>query len=673
MEKVTAPMMATSYYTNDVPKRFQNSVMDEEDQKLVTRFWVDWISMNNNRALHEWEWKRKERQFRARIGSEAQQDIKSQMKAQMIEQFNSTNSDIKLQVDRNILEQFMGENGFKFPYKIIPEGKEADSTALETSKYVLDYFADKENVLDEIIDFRWDTGVYGTGFLYSGIWITQNIHNEPIEWDGFGTKWEQEKTTQYHIGIKNWNIWDVWCDERAKKWRDVRRVIMREKMDIDEFLSSFLNRPWFKYIESVQPIYRDTFSTEEVNKDNASVSWPARNVYLFHSYNETTGEYIIYANRQYVIYKGFNIYKNAKIPLESCQMYKSNFSIYGNGVGDKTQSFLAYMNTVFGLLLDKTYNASNPPLVVGNNGTLEWEIFTWGGDIPILNFNGDVKNIQQLQFDSSIDWHVAVIDKQMDQIIQNTGINTGEYNKPLSGINPFVAGIQEQAKKAKLALTSAMFDIAIAKALTKMLNNLTRFGAELYATKLERIVDGTALEDVRYMDIQIKGKEAKKKWKKGFRFKEAPWIFSYIPFTPDLLKSKEGKAIDMAVRIVTPWNETSLEALKKTEFNEFVKNLQLFPAMYPGEPLPVEMKELYEMMCETYGYDMDALSMMTESDKMREESVSLIEGIRGINPENIANDLAQAGQGLAEEISGWSPTPQVLWMPQVEQSKKNMN
>jgi hypothetical protein len=74
--------------------------------------------------------------------------------------------------------------------------------------------------------------------------------------------------------------------------------------------------------------------------------------------------------------------------------------------------------------------------------------------------------------------------------------------------------------------------------------------------------------------------------------------------------------------------------------------------MYPGEPLPVEMKELYEMMCETYGYDMDALSMMTESDKMREESVSLIEGIRGINPENIANDLAQAGQGLAEEISG---------------------
>jgi hypothetical protein len=52
-------------------------------------------------------------------------------------------------------------------------------------------------------------------------------------------------------------------------------------------------------------------------------------------------------------------------------MYKSNFSIYGNGVGDKTQSFLAYMNTVFGLMLDKTYNASNPPLVVGNNGTLE--------------------------------------------------------------------------------------------------------------------------------------------------------------------------------------------------------------------------------------------------------------------------------------------------------------
>lgn len=359
--------METTYYdTTYVPKRFQNAVISQEDQKLVTRFWINWIQMNNTRALHEGQWKRNERQFRARVGKAAQSDMKAQMKAQMLQEM-STNADIKLQTDRNILEQFMGENGFRFPYKIVPEGKEADSTALEMARYTLDYFTNKENTLDEIIDFRWDTGVYGTGFLFSGIWLTQNIHNKPIDGDIYAQKWEQTKTTQYHIGIKNWNIWDIWCDNRAKKWADVRRVIAREKLDIEEFRNRYMNRPGFKYIENVQPVYVDTFSPEEVNKDNSSVSGPARNVYLFHEYDETTGEYIIYANRQFPIYVGYNINKNSKNPWESCQMYKNNFSIYGDAVGDKTQSFLAYMNTIFGLMLDKTYNSSNPPLVVGNN------------------------------------------------------------------------------------------------------------------------------------------------------------------------------------------------------------------------------------------------------------------------------------------------------------------
>ena len=509
---VETTKMNQSYYDNEaVPKRFQASdIMDEADQKIMNQFWIEWIAMHNARGPHEGEWKRKERQFRAKIGLEAQNEMKSQMKAQLLEQVNSTSADIKLQTDRNILEQHMGENGFTFPFKIEPEGKETDSTALEIAKYCMDHFLRVEDVVSEIIDFRWDMGVYGTGFLYDGIWITQNVNNTPTEGDIYAQTWEQTKTTQYHIGLKNWNIWDIWFDERAKRSKDIRRAIFREKIDIDEFRSKYLGRPGFKYIESVQPQYRDSFSTEEVNKDNQSVSGPARNVYMFHCYDETTGEYKIIANRSLVIYKGFNIYKDSKIPMEICQMYKNNFSIYGGAVGDKTQSFLAYMNTIFGLMLDKTYNSSNPPLVVGNNGTLEGEIYTGGGDIPILNFNGDVKNISQLQFDSRIDGHSMALDKQQDQIIQNTGINPGEYNKSLTGINPFVAGIQEQAKKAKLALTGAMFDIAVGKALTKMLNNLCRFGAELYSTPLEKFVDGAALQDVQYTDIKVEGKQSTK-------------------------------------------------------------------------------------------------------------------------------------------------------------------
>lgn len=261
-----------------------------------------------------------------------------------------------------------------------------------------------------------------------------------------------------------------------------------------------------------------------------------------------------------------------------------------------------------------------------------------------------MKNIQQLQFDSRIDGHSMALDKQQDQIIQNTGINPGEYNKSLTGINPFVAGIQEQAKKAKLALTSAMFDIAIGKALTNMLHNLMKYGAKLYATPLEKIVDGEALEDIEYMDIQIEGKEVKKT-KSGYKFDESPGSYGYIPFTPDLFQSKKGKTLDMAVRIVTPGNTTDIEALRKAEFNDFIKNLQTFTIMYPGQPLPVEAQEVYEMMCEVYGFDMDALSMSTESDKRRKESADLIEGIRSLNPANIQDQLAKEAQGMAGEAT----------------------
>lgn len=456
----------------------------------------------------------------------------------------------------------------------------------------------------------------------------------------------------YHIGLRNASVWDVWFDERATKWKDVRRVVRRRKMDIEEFRATYSGKPGFEYVDSVIPVWQDWYSPEEVNKDKV-FSINARNVYLFDTYNETTGEYEIVANRRWPIYRGKVIYKDSKVPITACQMYKRSNSIYGMPVGDKSQSFLAYMNDLTGMLLDKVAISSMPPLVVGNNGQIDGEIYSGGNELPVLNFNGDASQVQQLRFDSNVDAHMAAIDVGRNEIIMNTGVNPLDYNKPLSGVNPFVAGLQEQSKKAKMALSNAMFDVALGEAFSKMMDNILRFGPSLYGKTFERIVDGQSMEDVEFLAVQVPNKKVVGKGDK-IRFEDAPGEFGYFDLTKDLFKDKKsGRHYEMAVAVVTPTTQTLLDSLRKTEFGELVDNLVKFRNMFPNQPLPVEPQELWEMMGEVYGYDVDQIQGTSETKQRRQKAAEIIDGLRKMNPANITGQ-----NGATPMLSAPNPVEQ---------------
>lgn len=241
----------------------------------------------------------------------------------------------------------------------------------------MDFFINKEDVITEVLDFRWDRGKYGTGILESGIWESRTVNSTPKSGNGiYGIEYEQEISIDFHIGLRNVNVWDMWIDERASRWKDATRCVRRQKMDIEQFKATFSGKPGFKYIDSVLPVTRDYYNQQEVNKDIQIIAGPAKNVYLFHYYNSQTGEYWIIANRQFPIFVGYSPYKDSLLPFEVCQMYKRTESVYGMAVGEKTGLFVAYMNNIFSLALDKTYSSSNPPLVVGNNGEIDGEIYT---------------------------------------------------------------------------------------------------------------------------------------------------------------------------------------------------------------------------------------------------------------------------------------------------------
>lgn len=618
-----------------------------EDQQVLSRFWKEWIYMRNSRNAHEDEVLLWERQFDANLAAGDQEGIKSGIKAEL----SQNPSEVTLQEDRNILEQHLGEEGFKIPYKIVPQGKEADAASLDFTRHVLDFFLAKEDAISELVDFRWDRGKTGTGILHVGTWVTRTVNNVPVDGMESGTKFHQKISVNYHVGLKNVNFWDFWIDERARRWKDATRCVWREQLDIQEFRANYSGRPGYRYVDAVQPVKQDFMSPEEYNYGDNSLTGDARKVYLFHYYNRTTGEYWVIANRAWPIYVGWNIYKDSELPFEVAQMYKRNESVWGIGVGGKTQTFLAYMNNIFGAMLDKVFLTSNPPLVVGGGGTVDGEIYSGGSEIHTLNFNGDAQQLYQLKLDSNVSIHQAGLELASGKLIQNTGMNPGAYDKALSGINPFVAGVQEQARKAKIALTQAMYDVAVGKALTKLLWVLTRYGPQLYADTIDKIVDGKALKDVKWLNVQVEDKVVEEK-DGVMKFEDAPGRYGYFEFKPDVFKVKsgenKGKYYDMAVRVTTPTTETMLQELKKLDYSNFVTSLRNIQAMFPDQPLPVTPEELYEMGMEAYAIDPTGVFSKSDERKAREENAKLNEAALSLNPDAVAQEagaIPQGGQG----------------------------
>jgi hypothetical protein len=329
-------------------------------------------------------------------------------------------------------------------------------------------------------------------------------------------------------------------------------------------------------------------------------------------------------------------------------MYKNQKSIYWKWTWYKTRSHEAYMNSLFEILLDKVYLTSNPPIILWSNWEVDWEIYSWWWDIATLNFNWDVKQVQQMQLDSRIDSHKFAMDISKDEIVQNTWINPWEYNKSLTGINPFVAWLQEQSKKAKLLMCQILFDSTLSKSFTKMLNNLMTYWPTLYWEVLEKIVDWKTLKDIKYSDIQIKWKEViekkrKVKWEWDFTekisYEDNPWNYWYFEFNDTVFKNKDLEIPELSVYIETPSTKTLLEAVKKQEFSDYLKNLQTMQLLYPQQPLPVSMQELYEMMSEIYWFDVDEIQLRTETDKIRKETWDILWLLDSLNPSKIEDEI----------------------------------
>jgi len=117
-------------------------------------------------------------------------------------------------------------------YDIVPDGYRADVKKLETARYVLEYFIDKEKRWTENRRWKMDKSKYGTGIFFTGIRQDIDIvptYKEKDETSTVDAFWDQkqmveETRTGWKFSPQNVPIRMFLMDDRAMRQSDFNRV-----------------------------------------------------------------------------------------------------------------------------------------------------------------------------------------------------------------------------------------------------------------------------------------------------------------------------------------------------------------------------------------------------------------------------------------------------------------
>ena len=595
--------MSTKFNKNNFEKTLdtKSEKMSDKDQDKLNYIKDRFREMDNDRSEYEKWWKRKEEQVQAEV------PIRDDWKAA-----------VNIPIEQNIIEQKIWEKGWTIKYIIEPNW-EADINILEPVKYTMDYFIKKENVVEELWEWKYEKWTYWTWWLFSWVWSEVRRYSDvEEEWAFYDTNFKDTTELIWHIWVKNIDIWDFWMDEKALRIEEAMDCIIRENISIEELRLRYWNEPSFKYIYSVWTSPEEKEWVTDKNKNNSN-----RNVELMHYYNKITWAYCIMANKTWIIYNGKNTYAHWQLPVSWAKEYPSLKSKYGLWVPDKTLTSKPYINNLYQYALDKIHLWSWSVLLMWNNETVDWEMYTEPWAITEWNFEWDTKNVQQLNFDSNTNWIQNVINLMEDVNIQNTGIN---IKAPFQATTDkvFIAKLQAQAKNARLSVSDMLEDIAIDRALNLMLMNIMQYAPWLYAEKILNKWDGK-VQSVEYKKITIPDVEVLNQWKKKpTKIKEKKWSFWIFELRPEDIRWQ------VSLRLSTPTTRTILKALEEESFVSYITNLTQLAQINPEIIQQIDIKWLLENMNLVFGIDNDKLKASTETSERRRKAKWIIEWIKNM-------------------------------------------
>ncbi len=156
-------------------------------------------------------------------------------------------------------------------FDVKPLGYNVNSQQLESSKYILQSFIDKENFYDTYRTWKQDKARYGTAIWFTGIrfqveyipqYTEQDVDENVIGNGFFSNKFDQKRKENWFFTPQNVPIRSFFIDDRKIYQNDFSQIedcVMLETLTPSQFFAKYKGVPGFKEetMNQVQPIAED--------------------------------------------------------------------------------------------------------------------------------------------------------------------------------------------------------------------------------------------------------------------------------------------------------------------------------------------------------------------------------------------------------------------------------
>jgi len=551
------------------------------------------------------------------------------------------NLQVNLPMEQNLIDTYEGRASGKIIFDIQPDGKQADVEELQPAQYAAEFYLEGgdnkgSGFYDEAPIMRRQKARYGTMFSFVGIENKRNLKYKIKKWVEIPDIAALENKENYEPYIldaweffpKHISIRSVFVDEKCLNQTDIQEaedIIIEKVMSLDKVNFIRWKNSGYKNVDQLKESTLN--EKQKKNKDE----FAKNQVIIRFYYNSLSKDYIIYApNDKLLIHKSKMLYNHGKLPIESCQHYSDENSLYGIGIPLKIKYLKWFKSEVMQSILDNASMSAWLNFIVWSSGEIEdWNV-GWNG-VNVRRTAVWADQIKQMQ--PQINWGlVSILNILDDLVVQDTGENV-RSTVDMQSDKVGIVEMQEENKAIRHKSVDENWNIFLDNALTIMLSNIAQFVPTLLSRTVTVKQGEEEITKIEYPYIRIKDAVVKTKWSKTIIDKEDNmWKLGYFELKPWSLS--EG----LWVKVVTPSTTSSMPLIKKDNISKRIDNklkmAQLAALDTSGEMMTqlrnsVNIADLDQWMNDVYGFE-DKIKAMTWKDKVRQANIEKVKKLRAM-------------------------------------------
>jgi len=612
-------------------------------QTVLTRY----DRMSSERQNFEWDWDMCDVQFMANT-------FEDPVTWELI---------VNCNIEQQLQDIELGRTSADLVFDVKPAGYRVNTQNLESAKYILQSFIDKENFYDEYRTFKATKSLYWTGVWFTGlrfeIEYNQEYAKDDIEaqignWF-FNNKFNEVRKEIRQFSPQNVPLRSFLVDDRVIRQNNFQKA---EDCILIETLSPAQAQA--KYGD-VKQFNKKALESAPMGEDSPAywIPSPKGMMIFYHYYNRTTKDYIIVVNRKELGYQGKIVYKNGKLPFDMCQHYPNAWCLYGIGIAQRVRLWKAYKNNIAQSALRSTRLSSGKMIALGNGWeVVDGDFFVPWGWIGIARLTNSVADMRDIDTRTDINGQVNMMSIIDSEIREATGL---DIKAPFENSDSTLwqTEIREQNKAIRYKAVDELMQQSLDRVLTAMLNNIAQFAPVLLQTisKVKSPEGEEISETVQYPSIQINNVSIiKKKW--VTIIKEDMGNFWYLELKPDTLEW------EMNVNITTPaTNNTVMQTIEKNKIPEMMGNMWELANVYwaeaVAEAFPID--QVVDKIRQAYWYDSTRLTADTKKDLIKKENLEEIEEMQSMinDQQSLLATQEPNGWQVPEMPTGesWTPSP----------------